>query len=127
MSARARTPDEVTDLFNQHVRGHVVRQFTVYGINALKSMDPGPADLEGERIEAIEFTSECTFWLRATAVALEVDLQRVGSLSWVPDGAPWKIGQPSMPTGQLLLDTPGAVNFTEPSKTKRITFRLHRG
>lgn len=124
MTAKARTAAEVASLHAECLYGATVSSFAVFGINSLKSMDVPLDALKGQIVGAMSSTGEATFELVVGEYVMEVDLQRTGRVVWLDTLAPWSFGKPSMPTGQLILYDGGGINFAEPAKTKRITFRL---
>lgn len=125
MTKKARTPSELEQFFEDHLRGRSVEQVLVHGFNSLKTLSPPLSALAGEIITSYTQESDAIFTLGVGGFVLRVDLQRVGALSWAPSLVPWTIGKPSMPTGQILLEGGGGIQFVEPSKTKRITFTLY--
>lgn len=125
MATVARQQDEISELFALHAEGRTIESFVVHGVNSLKSFDPSINELHGLTIQSLDFTSPTTFIVAAGQLRLAVDLQRTGGLRWSDSGVRWTIGSPSMPTAQLML-TAGCVDFVEPAKTKRITFRVSR-
>lgn len=125
MMPKARTPEDIARLVTEHLAGRVIEAFQVFGVNSLKTMDPSPTALRGECIRNVKSTSESTFTLVTDSIAVDVDLQRTGELRWSDELISWSFGQPSMPTAQLRLRGGGGVNFAEPTKTRRITFRIH--
>lgn len=126
MTVKARTSTELAALHSKHLEGRTVAQVLVHGINSLKSLDVPLDALVGQSVGPITATSDAMLELVVGEYVLEIDLQRTGVAQWVDDASPWSFGKPSMPTGQLLLESGGGVNFSEPAKTKRITFRLRR-
>ncbi|TNM37417.1 hypothetical protein FHP29_16425 [Nocardioides albidus] len=126
MTVKARTAADLVALHAEYLDGQTVAKFVVHGINSLKSMDVPLDALAGERVGAVTPTGEATFDLALGAHVLTVDLQRVGVVQWSKNLSAWSFGQPSMPTGQLLFEGGGGINFSEAAKTKRITFRISR-
>lgn len=126
MTVKARTAADLVAMHAEYLDGQTVAKFVVHGINSLKSMDVPLDALTGERVGAVTPTGEATFELVLGAYVLAVDLQRVGAVQWSSSLTAWSFGQPSMPTGQLMLEGGGGVNFSEAAKTKRITFRISR-
>jgi len=72
----------------------------------------------------MELSSESVLSIAVGDFTVEVDLQRAGVVTWVPNLAVWSIGQSPMPTVQMLIEDGSGVNFVEPAKTKRITVRV---
>ena len=126
MTVKARTSADLAALHVQHLDGQSVAQFLVHGINSLKSMEAPLAVLAGQTIGSLTAIGDAMFELAIGEYALAVDLQRTGVAVWADSASPWSFGQPSMPTGQLLLEDGGGINFSEPAKTKRISFRIRR-
>lgn len=119
------SPAKISEILDRLV-GRVISDLQVLGINSLKSVVPTPAELTGARVESASVDARVIL-LRAQTFTITIDLQRTGRLVWsdaLPsDGA---LSGPR-PTVRLLLAPRGRIDFTEPSKTKRITVRIADG
>lgn len=124
MKSSARTSAELTEFHARHLAGRVVSEVVIHGINSLKSLEVPLSALEGSAIGALTPTTDSSFSLQIGGVVVSVDLQRTGSVVFLPEIERWRPGKPSMPTGQIFFVDGGGLNFVEPAKTKRITFSL---
>jgi hypothetical protein len=59
--------------------------------------------------------------------SIGINLERVGYWALKPGTKGWSVGDGPAPTARLLLDGSEYVDFSEPSKTKRIAIRLSAG
>jgi hypothetical protein len=100
-----------------------ISQFQVLGINSLKSVLPAPQDLVGQPVTAVSAAGR-TLTIELGKIAATVDLDRTGRLLWLDTAAPAQIGQPSLPTLRLILESGSGLDFIEPAKTKRISVTL---
>jgi hypothetical protein len=108
--------------------GRVVVAFQVYGINSLKTAAPTPESLAGATVTSVEVAADArrlTIVTNTTSVA--ITLERVGYWVLKPGTKGWSVGDGPAPTARLLLDGSEYLDFSEPSKTKRITVRLDAG
>lgn len=107
----------------QRLVGQSVKEFQVFGTNSLKSVLPTPRDLLGSRITSVSADGR-VLTITLGGISAAVDLQRTGRLVWLEAAAPARVGQPSLPTVRLILDSGSGMDFIEPAKTKRITVTL---
>ncbi|MFC1412830.1 hypothetical protein ACEZCY_27950 [Streptacidiphilus sp. N1-12] len=101
--------------------GQTVAEFRVFGINSLKTL-VDPAAFVGKRLKGIAIENQ-NLLLSFETITLEVDLQRTGGTTWFSKASAISspVG-PRLPTGRLLFADGGALDFSEPAKTKRIAF-----
>lgn len=121
MSA-VQSTEEILDLLVRLVGG-TISELQVFGINSLKSLAPAPADVFGTKISDVNLTDRIVE-IRTDGYAISVDLQRTGRLRWLASAEPAVINATGRPTARLLLGSGVGVDFTEPSKTKRIAVVL---
>lgn len=103
----------------EHVHGARVVVLQVLGINSLKSLAPPLDALLGDTIEGSEVL-ERILTVRTSRHTITFDLQRAGKVVWRGSEQAYRMGSGPLPTVRLVTDK-GAVDLTEPSKTKRIT------
>jgi hypothetical protein len=101
-----------------------IRDVQVLGVNTLKTTAPQVADLIGLEILGYELDGGAEFRLDASPIAIHVDLQRVGVLTWLSQADRWAPGSGASPTVRILFAEGCALDLREPSKTKRITLKL---
>lgn len=122
---RVQSDDDIRRILDEHAVGRAVRGLGVYGVNALKSLSPSLSALEGKSVTSASVNNERIVVLGVGTCDIVVDLQRTGALEWIPAADEWSPASHSpMPTGRLRLDDGSAIDFKEPAKTKRITFRV---
>lgn len=114
--------DEMLELLGR-LLGQSVGGLQVLGVNSLKSVAPTPGDLVGQAITAVGVAGR-VITLQTSDLAVAIDLQRVGRLTWHMSGERLRIGQASLPTARLILADGGGLDFTEPAKTKRISVTI---
>lgn len=107
----------------QRLVGESVREFQVLGINSLKSVLPTPLDLAGSKIKSVA-ASDRSLTITLGDFSALIDLQRTGRLVWLNAAVPARFGQANLPTVRLILDSGSGMDFTEPTKTKRIAVTL---
>lgn len=112
------TPAEIASIIGR-LQGKRIALLQVLGINSLKSLDRPLDALVGDTVEG-GVVDERVLTLRTSRHLIAFDLQRTGKVVWLKTSEPFRIGTASMPTVRLLTDD-GAVDLTEPAKTKRIT------
>lgn len=91
----------------------------VLGINSLKSLSPTLDGLVGDTVEGVDVV-ERILTLRTSRHLITFDLQRTGKVVWLSSSEPFRAGSGPMPTVRLIAND-GALDLTEPAKTKRIT------
>lgn len=101
------------------LHGRRIDLLQVIGINALKSIRPGPDDLVGEVIEGSDY-SDRILALCTDTYRIKIDLQRTGKVVWLNAPEPYKLAPGPMPTVRLITDG-GGLDLIEPARTKRIT------
>lgn len=116
--APVQTADEIASIL-ERLHGKRITLLQVLGINSLKSLTPPVEALVGDVIEGSE-VAECILTLRSSSHLVIFDLQRTGRVVWLSSAEPLRLGTGHMPTVRLITDD-GAVDLTEPAKTKRIT------
>lgn len=123
--AAAQTSSEIQAILAR-THGQSVVALQVLGINSLKSIDPPPDSLVGVMIST-STVSERTLCLVVGAFEVRIDLQRTGKVVWLDSVEPYqqKVGA-ARPTARLVLQGGNGIDFTEPSKTKRITVSILR-
>ena len=120
------SPEELGSLLRDRLVGQSIRQLQVLAINGLKSVVPSLDALVGAlvvdaRCDARSITI-CTSGLR-----LDIDLQRTGRVSWLPQADTWSFSMVAAhPSARLLLEDGSGFDFSEPAKTKRISVTLSR-
>jgi hypothetical protein len=105
--------------------GRVLVAFHVYGINSLKTATPTLESLSGATVSSVEVAPDArTLAIKTSATSIAINLERVGYWLLKPGAKGWSVGDGPAPTARLLLDGCQCLDFSEPSKTKRITIRL---
>lgn len=112
------TPAEIASII-ERVQGKRIALLQVLGINSLKSLARPLDALVGETVEG-GVVEERILTLKTSGHLIAFDLQRTGKVVWLNATEPFRIGTGPMPTVRLVTDK-GAVDLTEPAKTKRIT------
>lgn len=112
------TTDEIASTM-ERLHGKRIALLQVLGINSLKSLTPPVETLVGDTVEGSE-VAERILALQTSSHLVTFDLQRTGKVVWLGSAEPFRIGVGPMPTVRLITDD-GAVDLTEPAKTKRIT------
>lgn len=120
--AEPQTTQEILSILERIV-GESVRQMQVLGVNSLKSVAPAPHDLVGSTITSVDANARIVR-IDFAGFSATFDLQRTGRLVWLEKAEPAQFGRPNLPTVRLLLESGAAVDFTEPTRTKRITVTL---
>lgn len=115
------------DLLRDNVVGRSIRAFEIHGINALKTVDPPIDVLVGATVDDASIGEGGQLQLTCGDVELTVDLARTGGIEHREVVAPWeRCGNRIPPTGRLLLADGGGIDFSEPARTKRVTFTLSK-
>lgn len=123
--AVVREPDALLELLHIEAVGKVVSSLQVYGINNLKSFLPPLEALAGERVSGATMDPSSHLILQIDSYRLHVNLERTGGIVVHDTVEPWRPGSVGpQPTARLLLQGGRAIDFREPGRTKRITFRL---
>ena len=123
----AKTINDIETLLRAKVIGRSVRVLEIYGINSLKTVQPPLSSLNGQLITDAVATPDRTVALLLGEFEVQIDLQRTGHVEWTALGDGWTPSSGvSMPTGRLILADATSIDFREPARTKRITFRVHR-
>ena len=123
--ALVRDPEALLELVRTEVVGKVISAFEVYGVNNLKTVAPPLTDLTGKRVSDTHINSSAHLILEIQKYRLEVNLERTGGLVVSETSEPWRLGGGGpQPTARMVLEGGRAIDFREPGKTKRITFRL---
>jgi hypothetical protein len=117
--ATIQSTEEILKLLRRLVGG-TISELQVLGINSLKSVTPSPADVVGSEIADVAVRGR-SIDIQAGGYTISVDLQRTGKVRWLASAEPVSVSAPSRPTIRLLLEDRAGIDFTEPSKTKRIT------
>lgn len=120
--ADVQSTDEVLRTLNRLV-GESVAQLQVLGVNSLKSVEPSPSDLIGSKITAVAATDRI-LTMNVGIYTASVALERTGRLQWLERAEPAQIGDPSLPTIRLILQSGTGLDFSEPAKTKRISVKI---
>ncbi|WGW13232.1 hypothetical protein LWF01_05550 [Saxibacter everestensis] len=116
--ASLQTADEITTTL-ERLHGKRIVLLQVLGINSLKSLTPSVDVLVGETVETSEAVDR-VLTLRTGRHLIRFDLQRTGKVVWLRSNESFHLGAGSMPTARLITEE-GAIDLTEPAKTKRIT------
>ena len=104
--------------------GKTISAFHVHGVNCLKTYEPGPDALAGESFGPFEHIDGADYRFAAGPYVVAVGLQRTGRVAYRDAAVPWRPGAPSMPTAQVIFDDGSGLEFTEPGRTKRVTFGI---
>lgn len=105
--------------------GRVIMGLHVYGINSLKTTMLTLDKLPGTTVSYVEVSNAGrTLKILTSVAAVTINLERVGY--WVVKAGTtgWQVGDGRAPTARLLLDRSEYLDFSEPSRTKRIAVRL---
>jgi hypothetical protein len=118
------SPREIDDLLAGQLVSRSIRQLQVLGVNSLKTVAPSVGELVGEQVRNAR-CEERVITISTVAYEIRVDLQRTGRVTWLNSADTWQVssGVP-LPTVRLLLDDGSGLDFTEPTKTKRVTVSL---
>ncbi|MCC6497875.1 MAG: hypothetical protein IT193_16610 [Propionibacteriaceae bacterium] len=122
--ASVQTPDEIASTI-ERLQGKRITRLQVLGINSLKSLPSLLVALVGDTVEG-SVVDERILTVRTSHHLIAFDLQRTGKVVWLKTSEPFRIGTGPMPTVRLITDD-GAVDLTEPAKTKRITVVVEQG
>ena len=118
------SPREIDDLLAVQLVGRSIGQMQVLGVNSLKTIMPSPDALAGEQVQSAH-SEERVIVISTTRYQIRIDLQRTGRVTWLKSVQPWLVSSgPPLPTIRLLLDDGTGFDFTEPTKTKRVTVTL---
>lgn len=116
--ASAQTAHEIAST-SERLLGRWITLLQVLGINSLKSLTPTLDGLVGDTVEGVDVV-ERMLTLRTSRHLITFDLQRTGKVVWLSSSEPFRAGSGPMPTVRLITND-GALDLTEPAKTKRIT------
>jgi hypothetical protein len=116
--------EEISDILARLV-GRTVAEFSVLGINSLKSVTPAPTALAGTEIVGTSVRDRI-LELRTQAYLVQIDLQRAGRLIWFDTPPSAAAGTASRPTVRLLTQNGDGIDFAEPAKTKRISVHISK-
>ncbi len=110
-----------------HLLDKTVKHVQICGINSLKTLQPAPDALVGDRVTDVVVDEEARhLQLVIGNHTIVIDLARTGTVDILPRAMPWSVaGGGSMPTARMLFDDESGVDFREPAKTKRITVAIH--
>lgn len=124
---RLRDSERVVAALRTSIVGEEILALEIHAINALKTVEPTPAILTGQTIVDVSIDADGRLCLLCREAELIVDLARTGGVEASAALGPWRprAGR-TPPTGRLLLVNGAGVDFTEPARTKRITFSVVR-
>lgn len=120
-SQNPQTSDDISAILAR-LHWRTVSLLQVLGINSLKSVTPPLEDLVGEGIEGSDVDDRIVT-LHTARYSVVFDLQRTGKVVWLHSAEPYRLAPGAMPTVRLITDG-GAIDLTEPAKSKRITVVL---
>ncbi|MDR8409760.1 hypothetical protein MTP10_13545 [Nonomuraea sp. 3-1Str] len=106
------------------LQGREIAMLQVLGINSLKTVSPSPEALAGELVTETDI-AERSIRICTASHCIFLDLQRAGHVVFLESAEPHQlVAMVRRPTVRLLLADGSTLDFTEPSKTKRITVRI---
>src|SRR4051812_29231645 len=110
---------------SQILVGRLVVAFQVYGINSLKTAVPTLESLAGATVTSVEVTPDARgLRIVTSTTSIAINLERVGYWILRHGTKGWSVGDGPAPTARLLLDGSEYLDFSEPSRTKRIAIHL---